>query len=101
MINGNKNTAVHFLLNIKLIAAALNKFKSRTKHRPIKFVTNRHYEILNDRCHFYNMNTQKDDLLSMLLAKTTIIKHYYKFKIWILKAIFIKLLRVYLGMCLF
>ena len=92
-----KQTAMHFLLNIKLIASAINKFKDRTKNRPIKFVTSRHYEILNDKCHIYNMISKKDDFLSMLLAKTMIRRHYYKFKIWFLKAKLVKVLGLYLG----
>ena len=90
-------TALHFLQNIKLIASAINKFKSRTKNRPIKFVTNRHYEILNDKSHIYNMTSKKDDFLAMLLAKTMILRHYYKFKIWLLKTNFVKVLEMYLG----
>lgn len=79
------STPYHFLLTIKRVATAINKLKTRTLKRSMKFLTNKHLEIMNDKTYVSNISRKKDDFLAMLMAKTSILRIYYKIKIFILK----------------
>lgn len=79
------NTPYQFLLTIKRVAAAINKLKTRTLKRPMKFLTNKHLEIMNDKAYALNISRKKDDFLAMLMAKSSFLRVYYKIKIFLLK----------------
>lgn len=63
----------------------------------MKYITNRHFEIMNDKSHFYNISSKKDDFLAMLLAKTIFLRVYYRYKIWLLKTSLVKILALKAG----
>lgn len=52
-------------------------------YRPIKFATEKIFDIINDKSHAYKSSSQKDNHLAFLLAKTNLAKFYYKSKIYV------------------
>lgn len=77
-----KRNALHFLRIIKSIASAINKLRARSKFRPLKFFSNKHFEVLNDKSNFFDSSGKGNDHLKMLLAKNEMIRMAYKLKIW-------------------
>ena len=73
---------LHFLTIIKSIVSAINKLRAKSKFRPIKFFSNKHFQVLNDKSNFFGSAGKNNDHLKMLLAKSEIIRMAYKWKIW-------------------
>lgn len=80
-----ERSAHQFLHTIKYIAGAVNKFQSRTVFRQAKLANERHFEIIGDKTHLYNSNFAKDNQMALLLATTSILRNYYKMKIFLQK----------------
>ena len=71
-----------FLWVIKNIASAINKLRTKSKFRPLKFFSVEHFEVLNDQSNFFGSSGKNNDHWKMLLAKSEMIRMAYKFKIW-------------------
>lgn len=78
----SKKNPLHFLRIINSIASAINKLRARSQFRPLKFVSDNHFEVLNDKSHFLKSYGRSKDHIKMLLAKNELIRMAYKLKLW-------------------
>ena len=72
---------LQFLRIINTIASAINKLRAKSKFRPLKFFSNKHFEVLNDKSNFFDSSGKGNDHLKMLLTKNEMIRMAYKWKI--------------------